>query len=86
MIKMIILDRDGVINKDSDNYIKSPAEWLPIEGSIEAIAALKRAGYYVTIATNQSGIARGFYNEATLHAMHEKMANLLSFYHQKIDH
>lgn len=86
VIKLIILDRDGVINEDSDNYIKSPAEWVPIDNSIAAIAALKEAGYYVAIATNQSGIARGYYNETTLHAMHKKMEDLLAQQHQKIDY
>lgn len=69
----IILDRDGVINYDSDAYIKSPDEWLPIPGSLEAIADLNRAGFRVLIATNQSGVARGFYDVATLDTIHEKM-------------
>lgn len=74
---MIILDRDGVINQDSDDYIKSADEWLPIPGSIEAISRLKKAGYLVTIATNQSGIARGLLSEQTLQEIHQKMAKLL---------
>lgn len=73
----IILDRDGVINHDSDLYIKSPAEWLPIKGSLEAIARLHQAGIKVVVATNQSGIARGLYDEATLTAIHEKMTRLI---------
>lgn len=85
-MKLIILDRDGVINEDSDHYIKSPEEWIPVPGSIEAIIRLKRAGYHIGIATNQSGIARGYYDLATLHAMHEKMADLLAEYEVKIDH
>lgn len=76
--KIIILDRDGVINFDSDDYIKSVEEWNPIPNSIEAIARLSRAGYRVFIATNQSGIARKFYDVATLDAMHEKMFGLLN--------
>lgn len=76
-MKLVILDRDGVINQDSDNFIKSVDEFIPLPGSIEAITRLKRAGYKVYIATNQSGIFRGFYNEATLNAMHEKLATLL---------
>lgn len=76
-MKLIILDRDGVINQDSDNFIKSVDEFIPLPGSLEAIAKLKYAGYKVYIATNQSGIHRGFYDENTLHAMHEKLANLL---------
>jgi D-glycero-D-manno-heptose 1,7-bisphosphate phosphatase len=83
--KLVILDRDGVINEDSDDYIKSPEEWHPIVGSLEAIARLKKAGYTVAIATNQSGISRGYYTEATLHAMHEKMATLLAHWHVEID-
>ena len=81
----IILDRDGVINHDSPDYIKSPDEWKPLKGSIEAIAALKDAGYRVFVATNQSGIARGLYTEQVLHAMHKKMALLLSEYGCQLD-
>ena len=78
MVDMIILDRDGVINEDSDHYIKSVEEWIPIKGSLEAIARLKKAGYLVTVATNQSGLARGFFDEKTLQAMHDKMARMLA--------
>jgi D-glycero-D-manno-heptose 1,7-bisphosphate phosphatase len=74
----IILDRDGVINHDSDDYIKSPEEWLPIAGSLEAIAKLHRAGIKVVIATNQSGIARGLYDEITLARIHTKMNQLIT--------
>lgn len=77
-MKYIILDRDGVINEDSDAYIKSPDEFIPIEGSLQAIARLNRAGYKVLIATNQSGIARGYYDIATLDAMHAKLYRLLA--------
>lgn len=76
--RLIILDRDGVINEDSDQYIKSPQEWIPIPGSLAAVARLNRAGYAVAIATNQSGIARGYYDEATLQRMHDKMQHLLA--------
>ncbi len=76
--KLVVLDRDGVINQDSDAYIKSPAEWHPIEGSLAAIARLNRAGFRVAVATNQSGIGRGFYDLTTLGAMHEKMKTLLT--------
>ncbi len=85
-MKLIILDRDGVINEDSDAYIKSPEEFIPLPGSLEAIARLKRAGYTVAIATNQSGIARGYYDEATLAAMHEKLAQLLDQHGGAIDY
>jgi D-glycero-D-manno-heptose 1,7-bisphosphate phosphatase len=72
-MKLIILDRDGVINLDSDRFIKSPNEWKPIPGSLEAIARLTREGYRVVVATNQSGIARGLFEMATLNAIHTKM-------------
>jgi D-glycero-D-manno-heptose 1,7-bisphosphate phosphatase len=72
-MKLIILDRDGVINRDSDLYIKSPEEWEPLPGSLEAIARLNQAGYRVVVATNQSGVGRGFYSMATLNAIHQKM-------------
>jgi D-glycero-D-manno-heptose 1,7-bisphosphate phosphatase len=78
MMKLIILDRDGVINQDSDAYIKSPEEWIPIPGSLEAIARLNRAGYTVTVATNQSGLSRGYFDLQTLSAMHHKMDDMLS--------
>ena len=77
-MKLVILDRDGVINHDSDDYIKSPDEWIPIPGSIDAIARLNHAGYTVTIASNQSGIARGYFDISTLNAMHEKMHRLVN--------
>jgi D-glycero-D-manno-heptose 1,7-bisphosphate phosphatase len=76
-MKLVILDRDGVINQDSDAYIKSPEEWIPIPGSPEAIARLKGAGYTVLVATNQSGIARGYYDLDTLAAIHRKMEQTL---------
>ncbi len=77
MSNLVILDRDGVINHDSDEYIKSVDEWIPIDGSLEAIARLKRAGYRIAVASNQSGLARGYFDEATLQAMHAKMQALL---------
>jgi D-glycero-D-manno-heptose 1,7-bisphosphate phosphatase len=72
-MKLVILDRDGVINQDSDNYIKSPDEWIPIDGSLSAIARLSRAGYRIFVATNQSGIARELFDIETLNAIHQKM-------------
>jgi D-glycero-D-manno-heptose 1,7-bisphosphate phosphatase len=72
-MKLIILDRDGVINQDSDAFIKSPDEWVPIPGSLEAIARLNQAGYRVVVATNQSGIARRLFDMAALNAIHQKM-------------
>lgn len=72
-MKLIILDRDGVINFDSDQFIKSPDEWKPIPGSLEAIARLNQAGYRVVVATNQSGIGRGLFDMAVLNTIHTKM-------------
>jgi D-glycero-D-manno-heptose 1,7-bisphosphate phosphatase len=72
-MKLAILDRDGVINFDSRDYIKSPAEWKAIPGSLDAIARLTQAGYEVVVATNQSGVGRGLFEMATLNAIHDKM-------------
>lgn len=72
-MKLVILDRDGTINRDSDHYIKSPAEWKPLKGSLEAIARLTQAGYRVVIATNQSGLARGLFDMTTLNAIHDSL-------------
>lgn len=84
-MKTIILDRDGVINIDSALYIKSPAEWKPIPGSLEAIARLNQAGYRVVVATNQSGIGRGLFDMDTLNAMHEKMHKSLAALGGRVD-
>lgn len=75
--KIVVLDRDGVINEDSDDYVKSVDEWIPIPGSLEAIAQLKKAGYMVFVATNQSGIGRGLFEFEDFEAMCEKMDVLL---------
>ena len=72
-MKLVILDRDGTINHDSDRHIRSPEEWRPIKGSIEAIARLTQAGYRIVVATNQSGIARGYFNTRTLFEIHEAL-------------
>jgi D-glycero-D-manno-heptose 1,7-bisphosphate phosphatase len=72
-MKLVILDRDGTINHDSDQYIKSPAEWKPIKGSLEAIARLTQAGWRVVVATNQSGLGRGLFDMAALNAIHDTM-------------
>ncbi|MEI6144897.1 MAG: D-glycero-beta-D-manno-heptose 1,7-bisphosphate 7-phosphatase [Methylococcales bacterium] len=76
--RYILLDRDGVINRDSDDFIKSPEEWLPIEGSLEAIAMLNEHGYKVIVVTNQSGIARGLFDAAMLEKIHDKMHRLVN--------
>ena len=83
--KIVILDRDGVINEDSDAYIKSPEEWIPIEGSLEAIAQLNSCGYRIFIFTNQSGIAREYFTEETLGRMHAKMTEMLAEVGGKIE-
>lgn len=77
-MKLAILDRDGVINQDSDAFIKNPDEWIPIPGSLEAIARLSRAGWHIVIASNQSGIARGLFSMTTLNAIHAKMRRELA--------
>ena len=84
-MKLIILDRDGVINEDSDDYIKSPDEWIPIPGSLDAISRLNHAGYSVAIASNQSGISRGYFSLETLAAMNVKMNDMLSPLGGRID-
>ncbi len=84
-MKLVILDRDGVINHDSAAYIKSPEEWKPIPGSLEAIALLSQAGYRVLVATNQSGVGRGLFEMATLNAIHDKMHRALGLAGGRID-
>lgn len=84
-MKMIILDRDGVINEDSDDFIKSPEEWRPIPGSLEAIALLHQHGFTITVATNQSGIARGLFTIDTLNQIHQKMQSSVQALGGKID-
>ena len=83
--RLIVLDRDGVINHDSDQFIKSPEEWRPIPGSLEAIARLNHAGYRVVVATNQSGIGRGLFGMTMLTAIHDKMFRALSHVGGRID-
>ncbi len=77
-MKMIILDRDGVINQDSDQFIKSPDEWVPIPGSLEAIARLNQSGWRVVVASNQSGVGRGLFGMDTLNAINAKMIESLA--------
>ncbi len=85
-MRLIILDRDGVINRDSDQYIRRPAEWQAIPGSLAAIAQLNRAGVKVAVATNQSGIARGLFTTDTLDAIHTRMQTELAAIGGQIDH
>jgi len=84
-MKLVILDRDGTINSDSDEFIKSPQEWVPLPGALEAIARLNHAGWHVVIASNQSGLGRGLFDVASLNAMHAKMHKLLSAHGGRID-
>ncbi len=77
-MKLVILDRDGTINEDRDDFVKSPDEWVPLPGALEAIARLNHAGWHTVVATNQSGIGRGTFDMATLNAMHVKMNQLLA--------
>jgi D-glycero-D-manno-heptose 1,7-bisphosphate phosphatase len=84
-MKLVILDRDGVINFDSDQFIKSPDEWKPIPGSLEAISLLNHAGYTVVVATNQSGIGRGLFDMSMLTAIHEKLQKMLMLAGGRID-
>jgi D-glycero-D-manno-heptose 1,7-bisphosphate phosphatase len=84
-VKLIVLDRDGVINHDSDQFIKSPEEWRAIPGSLEAIARLNHAGYRVAVATNQSGVGRGLFDMGTLNAIHEKLHRSLAQVGGRID-
>ena len=84
-MKLVILDRDGTINEDSDQYIKSPSEWRPIEGSLDAIARLTQAGYRLVVATNQSGIARGLFDTSTLIAIHDRLQQAAAHAGGRID-
>src|SRR5216110_3978693 len=83
--KLIILDRDGVINYDSDQFIKSPEEWRPIPGSLEAIARLNHAGFRVVVATNQSGLGRGLFDTATMVSIHDKLHRALAQVGGRVD-
>ena len=77
-MRLVVLDRDGVINRDSADYIKSPEEWEPLEGSLDAIARLNRAGWQVVVASNQSGLRRGLFDVETLNGIHDRMQRLLA--------
>jgi D-glycero-D-manno-heptose 1,7-bisphosphate phosphatase len=84
-MKLVILDRDGVINYDGPDFIKSPDEWRPIPGSLEAIARLNQAGYHVVVATNQSGVGRGLFDMAALNSIHDKMHRALGEVGGRVD-
>ena len=82
---LVILDRDGVINRDSAEFVKSAQEWLPLPGSVAAIARLSRAGYTVAVASNQSGLARGLFGRNALRAMHRKLRRLVAAEGGRVD-
>ena len=84
-MKLIVLDRDGTINEDRDDYVKSPDEWIPLPGALEAIARLNHAGWHTVIATNQSGLGRGTFDMAALNGMHVKMNQLLAKQGGRVD-
>jgi len=84
-MKLCILDRDGTINEDSADYVKSPGEWQPLPGALEGIARLNHAGWHVVVATNQSGLGRGLFDVAALNAMHAKMHTMLAAVGGRVD-
>jgi D-glycero-D-manno-heptose 1,7-bisphosphate phosphatase len=84
-MKLIILDRDGTINEDRDDFVKSPDQWVAIPGSLEAVARLNHAGWHTILATNQSGLGRGLFDMATLNAIHVKMNGELARHGGRID-
>lgn len=77
-IKLVILDRDGTINQDSAEFIKSADEWMPLPGALEAIARLNHAGWHVVVASNQSGLGRGLFEVSDLNEIHAKMHSMLA--------
>lgn len=84
-MKLVILDRDGTINEDRDDYVKTPEEWTPLPGALEAIARLNHAGWHAVIASNQSGLGRGLFDVSTLNAMHAKMHKMLAAVGGRVD-
>lgn len=84
-MKLVILDRDGTINEDSLDYVKTPEEWRPMPGALEAIARLNHAGWHVVIASNQSGLGRGLFDVSSLNAMHAKMHKMLAAVGGRVD-
>ncbi len=84
-MKLVIIDRDGTINAESADFIKSPEEWMPLPGALEAIARLNHAGWHVVVASNQSGLGRGLFDVASLNAMHAKMYKMLAAVGGRID-
>jgi D-glycero-D-manno-heptose 1,7-bisphosphate phosphatase len=84
-MKLVILDRDGTINEDSADFVKTVDEWTPLPGALDAIARLNHAGWHVVIASNQSGLGRGLFDVSTLNAMHAKMHKLLAAVGGRVD-
>jgi len=84
-MKLVILDRDGTLNEDRPDYVKSAAEWVPLPGALNAVARLNHAGWHVVVASNQSGLGRGLFDVSTLNAMHAKMNKLLAAEGGRID-
>lgn len=84
-MKLVILDRDGTINADSEDFVKTPDEWMPLPGALEAIARLNHAGWHVVVASNQSGLGRGLFDVASLNAMHAKMHKMLAAVGGRVD-
>ncbi len=84
-MKLVILDRDGTINSDREDFVKTPDEWLPLPGALDAIARLNHAGWHVVVASNQSGLGRGLFDVESLNAMHAKMHKLLALQGGRID-
>jgi D-glycero-D-manno-heptose 1,7-bisphosphate phosphatase len=84
-LKLVILDRDGTINRASDEFVKSPEEWQPLSGSLEAISRLNHAGFHVVLATNQSGLGRGLFDMAALNAVHSHMVKMVAAAGGRID-
>lgn len=84
-LKLVILDRDGTINRASDQFVKSPEEWQPLPGALEAIGRLNHAGYHVVLATNQSGLGRGLFDVAALNSVHAHMLKAMAVYGARID-
>lgn len=84
-MKLVILDRDGTLNEDSAEFVKTPDEWMPLPGALEAVARLNHAGWHVVIASNQSGLGRGLFDVSTLNAMHAKMHKMLAALGGRID-
>jgi D-glycero-D-manno-heptose 1,7-bisphosphate phosphatase len=83
--RLIVMDRDGTLNEDRDDFVKSPEEWVPLPGAMEAVARLNQAGWHVVLATNQSGLGRGLFDMATLNAIHLKMNRTLAQHGGRVD-